>query len=93
VFASRNKTKGHPVIAITTANQNINTKAIIDHGHNFARKPRMLTGRCARHHVNGLFILVATTLAKTPRNNGGEPPPTRKSVTERRSRIQAPYFL
>ena len=29
-----------------------------DHGHNFPRKCRRLIERCARHQVNGAFIVV-----------------------------------
>jgi len=93
VSGSKNKTKGNPVIAARTANQNSNTKAIIDHGHNLASKPLTLSLRFARHQVNGLLIWVATALATIPRNIGGEPPPTRKSKIDRNSRIGAPYFL
>lgn len=32
-----------------------------DHGHNFPRKRREPIERCARHQVNGAFILVPAT--------------------------------
>jgi len=93
MFALKNHSKGYPKIAISTQIQKHNTKAVRDHGHNLARKPRTLTGRCACHHVNGLFILVAVTLAKIARNIGAKPPPTNHSMIERRNRTRAPYFL
>ena len=93
MFALKNHIKGYPKIAISTEIKNSNTKMIIDHDHNLARKPRKLTGRCARHHFNGLFILVAVTLANIDMNIGPKPPPTNHSMIERNIRTQAPYFL
>jgi len=66
---------------------------MIDPGHNFARKPRELTERCARHHFSGLFILVAVAQVTTDIKIGAMPPPTSHSMIERNNRTVAPYFL
>ena len=91
--ALKNHSKGYPKIAISTPIQKITTKVIGDHGHNLARRSRVLLGRCVPHHVNGLFILVAVTLAKIAKNIGAKPPPTNHSMSERRNNTHAPYFL
>jgi len=68
-------------------------KAIKDHGHNVARKRRELTERCARHQVNGAFILVPATPAMIPTTADAKPPPTRNRMIESRIRTRPPFFL
>lgn len=92
VSVPKNHTNGYPKIAISTEITNNKTEATIDHGHNLVRKPRTLTGRCARHYLSGLSILVAVALASIARNIGPKPPPTRNNMIERSSRTPAPFF-
>jgi len=91
--ASKTHSNGYPKMAISTPTTNTITNEMMDHGHNLARKLRALIRRCARHHVNGLFILVAVTKASIDMKIGAKPPPTNHTMSERSRRSHAPYFL
>jgi hypothetical protein len=64
-----------------------------DHSHNFPRKRRKPTERCARHHDNGALILVPAAPTMIPSIGGPKPPPTRSMRIDRRIRTKPPFFL
>jgi len=84
--------KNHPKMLISRVMKNNNKELMNDHGHDLARMCRTLTGRCVRHQVNGLFILVATTPAMIARSMGAMPPPNKSSTIDSKIKIRLPYF-
>jgi len=83
----KNSLKKYPMIHCPKSHKK---KATRDHGHNFASKRNGLPERCARHQVNGLFILVPTTPPMIPISGGKMPPPTRSIKIDSRIRTNPP---